>query len=60
MTTATLNDVRPQGFFTAGLAQTDPEVWDAILREGERQRSKGRHAGAPHPRHRTLPPGFPA
>ena len=37
---ANLNDVQPKGFFTASLAETDPEIADAIGKELGRQRDK--------------------
>jgi hypothetical protein len=35
---ANLNDVQPKGFFTASLAESDPEIADAIGKELGRQR----------------------
>jgi len=40
MSTATLDTVTPAGFFTAGLAQTDPEIAGWIAKELGRQRDK--------------------
>jgi len=37
---ANLNDVQPKGFFTATLAESDPEIADAIGKELGRQRDK--------------------
>jgi glycine hydroxymethyltransferase len=37
---ANLNDVQPKGFFTASLAESDPEIADAIGKELGRQRDK--------------------
>jgi glycine hydroxymethyltransferase len=37
---APLDDLQPDGFFTQGLAQADPEIADAIARELGRQRDK--------------------
>jgi glycine hydroxymethyltransferase len=38
--TATLTDVRPQGFFTGTLAERDPEITGWINKELQRQRDK--------------------
>src|SRR5687767_1462028 len=35
-----LNELQPDGFFTLGLAQADPEIADAIAKELGRQRDK--------------------
>ena len=34
------NDIRPDGYFSAGIEQTDPEVFDAIQGELKRQQDK--------------------
>jgi glycine hydroxymethyltransferase len=39
-TAATMNNVQPKGFFTDSLADTDPEIADAIGKELQRQREK--------------------
>ena len=35
---ATLHDVQPDGFFTRGLAESDPQVFSGLTREIDRER----------------------